>query len=208
MARIKICGITSVEDALMAVKHGAGAIGFIFYKKSPRYIGPYKVKKIVQALPPFVTPVGVFVDQRQGAVLDVAHFCGIRTLQFHGQEDPLYCKRFRQKGFSVIKGFRVQETLDLSVVKEYDVNAILLDAFVEGVPGGTGKTFNWAVAKRLKGLGVPIILSGGLHYNNVVEALEEVRPYAVDVSSGVEEQDKPGVKNERSVRIFCEKVLL
>ncbi len=208
MTRVKICGITRLEDALMAAKHGAWAVGFIFYKKSPRYISPFKAKKIIQALPPFVTPVGVFVDQKEGAVMDIVRFCGIRTVQFHGQETPAYCKRFRQKGFSVIKAFRVEGAAIPADVKVYEANAILLDAYVEGVPGGTGKTFNWSVAKKIKGLGVPVILSGGLHYNNVVQAIEDVKPYAVDVSSGVEEQDKPGVKNDRSVRVFCEQALL
>lgn len=208
MTRVKICGITRVEDALTAAKHGAWAVGFIFYKKSPRYISPFKAKKIIQVLPPFVTPVGVFVDQKEGAVMDIVRFCGIRTVQFHGQETPVYCKRFHHKGCSVIKAFRIEDSVVPENIKAYEVNAILLDAYVEGVPGGTGKTFNWSVAKKIKGLGVPVILSGGLHYNNVVQAIEDVKPYAVDVSSGVEEQDKPGVKNERSVRVFCEQALL
>jgi len=208
MVRVKICGITNEKDALTAVKYGAWAIGFIFYKKSPRYISAFKAKKIVQSLPPFVTPVGVFVDQKEGAVLDIARFCGIRTIQLHGEETPVYCKRLRQKGFSVIKAFRVADSFDPEQIKAYDVNAVLLDAYVQGVPGGTGTTFNWALAKRAKSLGLPVILSGGLHYNNVANAIETVGPYAVDVSSGVEEQDKPGVKNERSVRMFCEQSLL
>ncbi len=207
MTRVKICGITSVEDAKAAIKCGAWALGFIFYKKSPRYIGPYKAKKIIDALPPFVTPVGVFVDQKEGAVKEILKFCGIRTAQFHGNETPAYCKRFA-KDYTVIKAFRVGATLDENVLKSYEVHAFLLDTFVEGEPGGTGKTFNWDLARHAKSLNVPIILSGGLHYNNVIEAISAVGPYAVDVSSGVEVDNQPGKKLERSMQLFCQNAML
>ncbi|MFP4473490.1 MAG: phosphoribosylanthranilate isomerase [Candidatus Omnitrophota bacterium] len=209
MTRVKICGITSTTDAQDAVKCGATALGFIFYKKSPRSVGAFKAKKIITSLPPLVTPVGVFVDQKEGAVRDILKFSGIRTIQFHGEESPAYCRRFA-KQYTVIKAFRVGAELDPKLLKSYkdDVHAFLFDTYAEDQAGGTGKTFNWALAKRAKNAGLPIILSGGLHYNNVIEAIETVRPYAVDVSSGVEVQDQPGKKLERSMRLFCEKAML
>lgn len=202
MTRVKICGITNQKDAQDAVKAGAWALGFIFYKKSPRYTGPFKVKQIVRSLPPFVTPVGVFVDQKEGAVKQILKHCGIRTAQFHGSETPAYCKRF-MKDYTVIKALRVADKLDLNALKAYDTHAILLDTYVQGLQGGTGKTFDWSIARRAKMLNKPIILSGGLHYNNVVEAVEAVKPYAVDVSSGVEVQNQPGKKLARSMQMFC-----
>jgi phosphoribosylanthranilate isomerase len=203
MTRVKICGITNQKDADDAIKAGAWALGFIFYKKSPRHVGAFKAKKIIDALPPFVTPVGVFVDQKEGAGKEILDFCGIRTVQFHGNETPAYCSRFKKK-YTVIKAVRVTDSIDENGLKAYDVHAFLLDTHVQGVEGGTGKTFNWDLARRAKSLNVPLVLSGGLHYNNVCEAVETVRPYAVDVSSGVEEQGFPGKKNKRSMEMFCQ----
>ena len=205
MVRTKICGITRGQDALKAVEYGAWALGFIFYKKSPRSIGAFKAKKILDQLPPFVTPVGVFVNAKEGAVRDVAEFCGLTTLQFHGEESPEFCKRFKKK-YQVIKAIRVGDQVDVEALKRYAVDAFLFDTFVESAPGGTGQTFNWSVIKKVKSLQVPIILTGGLHYNNVVAAIYEVRPYAVDTCSGVEVS--PGVKNDRSMREFLERVRL
>ncbi len=207
MTKIKICGITSVEDALLAAKCGAWAVGFIFYKKSPRYIGPYKAKKIIDALPPFVTPVGVFVDTREGAVKDILNFCGIGTAQFHGSETPEYCQRFA-KQYTVTKALRIGDHFDEKEAAAFKVRALLLDTYVAGQPGGTGQIFDWSVARKLKSLGMPIIVSGGLTESNVAEAIEAVQPYAVDVSSGVEDPGAPGRKNERAVRSFCERVQL
>jgi len=205
MTKVKICGITNIKDALKAASLGADALGFVFYKKSPRFIGPYKAKKIIDQLPPFVTPVGLFVNQQEGAVRQIAEFCGITTLQFHGDESPAYVSRFKK--YHVIKAFRVQEKIDLAELKKYkEASAFLFDAYQEDAFGGSGKVFNWSLIKGAKSLNKPIILSGGLHYNNVVEAIEEVRPFAVDVSSGVE--DSPGKKNERSLRLFIEKATL
>ena len=204
MVRVKICGITNQEDALKAASLGAWALGFIFYKRSPRYIGPYKAKKIIDQLPPFIIPVGVFVNQKEGAVKEIVNFCGIKTIQFHGEETPAYCQRF--KNFKVIKAFRVDKKIDLDQLKSYEADAFLFDAFTEDSYGGSGKTFNWSLIKGAKNLQKPIILSGGLHYNNISAAVLEVKPYAVDVSSGVEES--PGKKSEHSMREFLNRVYM
>ncbi len=206
MLKAKICGITDTKDALLAASLGAWALGFIFYKKSKRFVGPYKATKIIADLPPFVTPVGVFVDQNQGAVKEIAEFCGLRVLQFHGDETPEFCKRF--KTYKIIKAFRVKEDFNIDLLRPYKslVSAFLFDRHEEGVPGGTGKTFDWKLIKEAKNFGVPIILSGGVHSNNVRTAFEEIRPYAVDVSSGVE--DAPGKKSERSLTEFFNQLVL
>ena len=199
--RIKICGITSREDAIMAAGLGAWALGFIFYKESPRFISPYKAKKIIQDLPPFVTPVGVFVNQKEGAVKDIADLCGIRTLQFHGYESADYCRRFSK--FKVIKAFRVKEDFNISGLGAYAVSAFLFDAHEPKVYGGSGKTFNWDIIKD-KNFTKPVILSGGLNAENVCEAIKAVGPFAVDVSSGVEES--PGKKKFKLIQDFVEQV--
>ena len=204
MIRVKICGMTTEGDALKAASMGAWAVGFVFYKKSERHVGAYKVKKIIASLPPFVTPVAVFADLKEGAARDILRFCGIRTVQFHGDETPEYCRHFRE--YTVIKAFRVTDDFDVQRVKDYDVNAYLFDAYQPGLQGGTGKTFNWALIKAAKNFGKPIILSGGLTPGNVQTAIEEVKPYAVDVSSGVE--DAPGKKSERLMREFLNRVYL
>lgn len=196
MIRIKICGITNDEDALKAAALGAWALGFIFYKQSPRHIGAFKARKIIHRLPPFVTPVGVFVNHKEGAVKDIANFCGLRTLQFHGDETPEYCRRFPD--YKVIKAFRVSKDYDVGILKQYPVSAFLFDTFTEAIYGGTGKPFPWDLIKKAKDFGVPIILSGGLNPDNILEAVEAVRPYAVDVNSGVEES--PGIKNEKLLK--------
>src|SRR3989338_5369964 len=194
---IKICGITNLNDAQVAVNAGAAALGFIFHKKSPRYISPSKVRAIVESLPPFVTPVGVFVNHSEHAVRDICRLARIATVQFHGDESPGYCKRFNH--FKIIKAFRVSDVFDFKSVFSYKVDAYLFDTFQEGAPGGTGKTFNWDLLKNYK-FDRPIILSGGLNPENVRQAVEAVRPYAVDVSSGVEKS--PGVKGYQLVRAF------
>ena len=206
MVKVKICGITREDDARKAAGFGAWAVGFVFYKKSPRYVGPFRAKKIIDLLPPFVTPVGIFVDQKEGAIKDIAAFCGLRTLQFHGNESPEFCRRFTAKGYKIIKAFRVSEGFDPDAVTDYQVDAFLFDAFDKDQPGGTGKTFDWSRIKNLKSLGKPVILSGGLNSQNVKKAIEEIRPYAVDVSSGVEEA--PGKKSERLMREFLNQILI
>ncbi|OGX33865.1 MAG: hypothetical protein A3C36_00155 [Omnitrophica WOR_2 bacterium RIFCSPHIGHO2_02_FULL_52_10] len=201
MVKVKVCGITNVEDAQKAAYYGAWAVGFIFSKESPRYVSPSRARKIIEALPPFVTPVGVFLDQSERAARDICHFARINTVQFHGDESPVYCKRF--KDFKIIKAFRIRDFFTAEMIHKYKVAAFLFDAYDEKVAGGTGKTFNWDVLKGQK-IDKPFILSGGLTPENLRAALSAVTPYAVDVSSGVEQS--PGVKDPRKVRAFFDAV--
>ena len=185
MTRVKICGITNEKDALLAAELGAWALGFIFYKKSPRYVTPATAKTMIRRLPPFVTPVGVFVNAAQDEVLKISEECGIRTLQFHGEETPAFCRRFQ--GCRVIKAFRLTDRPDLPAISRYDAAAYLFDTFKSDKYGGTGRTFDWTLLKNFSRKN-PLILSGGINPSNIVEAVRQVRPYAVDVSSGVEER--------------------
>lgn len=202
MTRIKICGITNIQDAQMALEAGASALGFIFHKKSPRYVSPSKVRPIVEALPPFVTPVGVFVNGSEHAVRDICRLARISTVQFHGEESPGYCKRF--KHFKIIKAFRVNDFFDFKAVLRYKVDAYLFDTFSATAAGGTGKTFNWDLLKNYK-FDKPVILSGGLNPENVRQAVEALGPYAVDVSSGVEKS--PRVKDFHRLQSFIASVI-
>ncbi|MCK5082614.1 MAG: phosphoribosylanthranilate isomerase [Candidatus Omnitrophica bacterium] len=201
MVRVKVCGITNSEDASKAVYYGAWALGFVFTKKSPRYISPSRARKIIEQLPPFVTPVGVFVDQSERAVRDICKFTRISTVQFHGEEKAVYCKRFTD--FKVIKAFRIGEFFPAEEIMKYKVDAYLFDTYQDGIAGGTGKIFNWDLLKEHK-IEKPVILSGGLSAENVREALEATKPFAIDVSSGVEKA--PGIKNPRLIRSFFDAV--
>ncbi len=201
MTRVKVCGITNTEDALKAVYYGAWAVGFIFHKKSPRYVSPSKARRIIEALPPFVVPVGVFVDQSEKAVKDICRFTRIHTVQFHGEEKPVYCKRFAD--YKIIKAFRIGGYFPFEQLKKYKVDAFLFDTYQEGVEGGTGKTFNWKVLVGQK-FDKPIILSGGLSAENLQKALDMVAPQAIDVSSSLEKS--PGIKSPRLIRNFFEVV--
>jgi len=196
-----MCGITNHEDAQKASYYGAWAVGFIFYKKSPRYISPSRAKKLIEALPPFITPVGVFVNAKDRAVRDVCNFAKIHTVQFSGDESAVYCKRF--KDFKIIKGFRLGNFFDISLINKYKVDAYLFDKYKEGEFGGTGETFNWELLKDKK-FEKPVILSGGLNPGNVKEAIDTINPYAVDVSSGIEKS--PGIKDPRKIREFYESI--
>ena len=202
MIRVKICGITNKEDALLAAELGAWAVGFIFYKKSPRYISPYKAKKIIDALPPFVTPVAVFVNQNEGAIKDIMDFCGFNILQLHGDETPQVCGRLSKK-YRVIKALRLKEGFNFSGIGEYPASAFLLDTFQPDAFGGSGQAFNWDLVKDRQ-FPKPVILSGGLNPENVAEAVATVHPYAVDVSSGVEKE--PGKKDRLKLEIFFQKM--
>ena len=202
MTRIKICGITNKEDALGAADLRVDALGFIF-AESPRRVRPEVVCEIVKFLPPFISTVGVFVDEDKEKVKEIADLCTLTALQFHGEESPAYCQGFRQK---IIKSFRVKDESVLKKAVSYKVDAYLLDTYLPDTPGGTGKTFNWEIAGKVKGLGVPLILSGGLNPDNIAKAISEVRPYAVDVSSGVESKEgkKDYAQLERLVKMVKE----
>ncbi len=200
MIRVKICGNVTLKDTMAAVEAGADAVGFVFYVRSPRVVSPKTVASIVSHLPPFVTPVGVFVNEKPDVVRQIMSDCGLAYAQLHGEESPQYCAELR---FPVLKGIRVRSREDVSALASYRVEAILLDAYVEGMVGGTGTTFDWDLAVEAKAWG-PIILAGGLTPDNVVEAISRVQPYGVDVSSGVEAA--PGVKDHAKVRAFVESV--
>lgn len=181
--RIKICGITNPEDGLEAARLGADAIGLVFFDRSPRAVSAVEAKRVCEALPPFVTTVGLFVNPEPGSVEAVLREVPLDLLQFHGDESPQMCERF---GRPYIKAVRMRDGIDLeAAVAEYaGARALLLDAYIPGVPGGTGATFEW---ERVPGrLGKPLILAGGLKPGNVGQAIRTVQPFAVDVSSGVE----------------------
>ncbi len=196
--KVKVCGITNKDDALKVAYYGASAVGFIFHKKSPRYVSPSRAKKIIAELPPFIIPVGVFVNLSEKAINDICRFTKINTIQLHGDESAAFCKRMK-KNYKVIKVFRVDEFFDINMVKKFDVDAYLFDTFVPDVHGGTGKVFNWDLIKGQK-LDKPVILSGGLKSDNIQKAIKEVSPYAIDVSSGLEKS--PGIKDARKIRTF------
>jgi len=196
--RIKVCGITSLDDALAAVDSGADALGFVFYAKSPRRVTPEEAGEIIRRLPPLVTTVGVFVDEPAERVNEILRTARLDAAQLHGDETPGECRRVEAR---VIKALRVRGPGVIERMAGYDVAAFLLDAFREDAPGGTGETFDWAIAERAVGRG-RVILSGGLTPDNVAGAVRRVRPYGVDVSSGVELA--PGRKDPERVRRFIE----
>lgn len=198
--RVKICGITNSKDADAAVESGADALGFIFYSGSPRHIEPEKAAEIIGTLPPFVTAVGVFVDETLEGIKKAVSESGVTCVQLHGSETPEFCESV---GGSVIKAFRIKGLSDIEPIAKYRAGAYLLDTFKAGVPGGTGKTFDWEIALEAKKLG-RIILSGGLNPENVLDAVRHVNPYAVDVSSGVEKS--PGIKDPGLIRKFIEEL--
>ena len=190
MVRVKICGITNVRDARLAARLGADALGFNFYPRSARYVRPERAKAIIAALPPFVTTVGVFVDEEPERVMEIAAMCGLDAVQLHGDEPPRAVHAIR--GIRRIKALRIRGDRDVELCRRYRVEAYLLDALVPGEFGGTGETFNWELAREASQFG-PVILAGGLTPENVAEAILTARPYAVDVASGVEAE--PGKKD-------------
>jgi phosphoribosylanthranilate isomerase len=195
--KVKICGITRAEDALVAVDAGADALGFMFYASSPRCVTREAAAPIIHQLPPFVAKVGVFVNPTVEEVRQAIADCGLDTLQFHGEELPEFCRQF---GLKVLKAFRVQGPETLKVLSDYSQMTWLLDSFVAGTRGGTGNTFNWDIAAQAVKSGGRVILAGGLTPENVAEAVRKVHPYGLDVSSGVE--SAPGRKDAAKVRAF------
>jgi phosphoribosylanthranilate isomerase len=200
MIKIKICGITNLDDAMAAAEYGADALGFNFYKKSPRYIEPEKAAEIIYQLPPFVLPVGVFVNEHEKRVREIQSLTGIQVLQFHGDESPEFCERFESR---VIKAFQVKDKESFHSLAHYKVGAFLLDSYKDGLKGGTGVAFNWHLAVVAKSFG-RIILAGGLNPDNVVEAAKLVQPYAVDVAGGVEKEK--GIKDHAKLKKFIVEV--
>ena len=201
MTRIKICGITRVEDALVAARSGADAIGLVFYERSPRHVAVQQAAQLAAALPPFVTTVGLFVNAEAAFVREVLAQVPLDLLQFHGDESPEYCTQFAKP---YIKAIRVKAGVDLlqCAANFCSAKGLLLDAYMEGIPGGTGATFDWGlIPPRLP---LPVILSGGLDAENVAAAIEQVRPYAVDVSSGVEASK--GIKDAAKIAAFINEV--
>lgn len=185
--RVKICGITTLRAALAAAHAGADALGFVF-APSPRQISPQEAKKLIQALPPFIIKVGVFVNLPLKEVEDIASYCNLDFVQLHGSEPPEYCRLLRQK-HRIIKAFQVKNGVSEALINAYSVDAVLLDTYSPSRAGGIGKPFDWILAQNLK-LASPLILSGGLTPENVREAIALVKPYAVDVSSGAETNGK------------------
>jgi phosphoribosylanthranilate isomerase len=197
--RVKICGITRGEDALLAVRMGADALGFNFWPGSKRYVDPAKARTIVRALPPFVTAIGIFVNQSEDDVRRTAERSGVDGLQLHGDESPEYCMRF---DLPVIKAIQVDSAHALAALASYEVRAFLLDAPSQGF-GGSGAAFDWTLAEGISECG-PIILAGGLTPENVSAAIRAVSPYAVDVASGVE--SSPGIKDADKMARFIRAV--
>lgn len=194
---VKICGITNLPDALCALEAGADALGFVFWEQSPRNVSLAKAAEIIQQLPPLVTKVGVFVDPDPDLVMDAIGEAGITLLQFHGSESPEFCQQF---GLLCVKAFRMRDEGSLNELQRYNTHAWLLDAYSGAAPGGTGEKFNWDLAVRARQIGPPIFLAGGLTPQNVADAVRVVRPFGVDVSSGVE--STPGRKDHGKVREF------
>lgn len=194
--RVKICGITNAQDAMAAVHAGADALGFVFYEGSPRHVFPETVREIIGGLPPFITTVGVFVNAPPSEIEETLSITGIDIIQLHGEEPPEECDLLPGR---VIKAFRVRDFTDLEVLQRYRVSAFLLDTYDPDTPGGTGRSFNWDIAVEAKKYG-RIILAGGLNPGNITDAIRKVKPYAVDVSSGVELEK--GKKDIQKVREF------
>jgi phosphoribosylanthranilate isomerase len=198
MVRVKICGITNLDDALLAAELGAQALGFIFHRVSPRKVAPEDARQIISQLPPLVLSVGVFVDEPFAVVQELAARVGLDWVQLHGTESPEYC---RNLGRRVIKGFRIQDAGSLADLARYQgaVQALLLDTYKKGQAGGTGEVFDWHLAREARQYG-PIILAGGLTAANVARAIASAQPQAVDVASGVEAG--PGKKDAEKLRGF------
>jgi phosphoribosylanthranilate isomerase len=198
MTLVKICGITNLDDAEAAVEAGADILGFNFYPRSPRYIEPADARLIIDALPESVMTAGVFVNEDPGNIQKIAAASGVSILQLHGDESPEYCKHLDRR--YLIKVFAARDHFVPETVLDYDVQAIMLDAFDKKTLGGTGKLSNWSVARKTRELFPRLFLAGGLSAENVGDAIEQVNPYAVDACSRLE--SSPGVKDHERVRAF------
>lgn len=197
IVRSKICGITRVEDALVAAEAGADAIGLVFYAKSPRAVSVQQARMIIAALPPFVTTVGLFVNASRCEVNETLDAVPLDMLQFHGDEAPADCEGFHRPWYKALR-VKAGEDIRMQAARYAGASAILLDTFVAGVPGGTGEVFDWSLIPA--DLPKPLILAGGLTPRNIQQALATVQPFAVDVSGGVEVSK--GIKNAEDIREF------
>lgn len=206
MLKVKICGLTNAEDAAVAVEAGADAVGFVFHRKSPRCAETSAVKAIIRELPPFVLPIGVFVNEEPNVVRDVMDSCGLALAQLHGDETAAYCETL---GRPVLKAIRIRDRGSFLALAEFQgragVRGFLVDAFSPDAYGGTGQLADWSLAAEAAAV-ARILLAGGLTPENVAQAVGQVRPYGVDVSSGVEA--RPGKKDHAKVRAFVQAVRL
>jgi phosphoribosylanthranilate isomerase len=199
--KIKICGITNSEDAQLSASLGADALGFNFYRKSPRYIAPQETRNIVNQITGDVLKVGVFVNEDFDEVVAIAKVSGIDTVQLHGEEAPEYVAKLKNvTGLVVIKAFRMSPDFVPENILQYDVDMVLLDAFSKNEHGGTGQTFDWEIAKKVVSIFPKMFLAGGLDPSNIAEAIKTVAPYGVDACSGLESE--PGTKDEKQLRSF------
>lgn len=198
--RIKICGITRKEDAMLAAELGAWAVGFIFVENTPRYISPEIASEIICKLPENLNKIGVFANMSAEGIKNIEK-TGITKIQLHGDETPEFCEKLKASSEKeIIKAFRIKNIQDLEIIKLYKekISYILLDSFSENQLGGTGKSFDLEIAKKAKNFGIPVILAGGLNPDNIKQAYETVKPYALDVSSGVE--SVKGIKDSEKLR--------
>jgi len=205
--RIKFCGITSIEDRDAAILAGADAIGLVFFKDSPRFVNLEKAERIAEDIPPFVSVVGIFVNEEIGLIEEYIERFGLNAVQLHGDEDVRYCLNFRSlkfKGVRLIKAIRVKDRESLAAIEDCPADAILLDAYKRGMYGGTGQVFDRDLALIAKEYGRNLIISGGLNPDNVHDIIKEIMPYGVDVSSGIE--FSPGKKNIELMEQFIQEV--
>ncbi|MDQ3750399.1 MAG: phosphoribosylanthranilate isomerase [Acidobacteriota bacterium] len=204
MTKVKICGITNLEDALLSAKFGADALGFNFYEKSPRYIAPEKAREIIKELPAHVLKVGVFVNESLNEIIEIAANAKLDAIQLHGEETPEFARELKAKtNLEIIKAIRVSSEFKPENVLQYKVDAILLDAFSQHERGGTGETFDWEIAKKVREIFPKMYLAGGLSIGNIAEAISTVKPFAIDACSSIE--IKKGFKDKQKTQSFLSK---
>jgi phosphoribosylanthranilate isomerase len=201
MTKVKICGITNLQDALSAIKYGADALGFVFFNKSPRYISPIEARDIINQLPPLIKTVGLFVNHSREDILSIVAETGIDIIQLHGDESPNFCEKL---GHKYIRAIRVKSQSDIVTANEQYLSAsgLLLDSYNKHIYGGTGEAFLWDMIPDKSICSKPLIIAGGLNPNNVGTLVKKYKPYAVDVSSGVEKEK--GIKDADLIKQFCE----
>jgi len=201
--RVKICGITQLDDALFCVKEGVDALGFVFYRGSPRYISPLAVQRILKKLPPFVSKVGVFVNASRREILNVIKTTGVDCVQLHGEESQDLID-FLRRSIKVIKALRISSEKDMRLIHKFKADGILLDTYVSTSFGGTGRSFEWRWLEKVKDFNKYIVVSGGITPYNINRLLAVYKPFAIDCSSGVEE--RPGIKDREKIKLLMRKV--